>query len=550
MCAVGFTPRDDVALAEQLVERVKRIEERVVEAVEEAKAGGLEHAGEKAFAAWKASVEALLVLLLAGAGRPELLGEAMRLGLASIPEGELKVRVTATRAVKALKFLKSRCGAVGPELCRAVEALDSVRREAFLLHNAFYGGLDEAGLDEEKARRALEDVTEAARRVVEALRRLAGGYSQALTLRAPPLFLAAGGVMVFLDPGYRTDLGVPFHDRLSELGELGGAVAAYRLVVVYGPRNVGKSELARYWGRRRSGLPVVYVQADLLRASGGLEALRVLAEPLGARLAGLVLEALRRRRLMELGLAALAHAAYEALRRLGGELVILVDEFHLLPAYQSRGEALRDLEALAHFLAKAGGGLRVVATVSEGLAATWEAAARLHGYQARLLLVEEMEGDAFKALYEAYRDARGCTAPLSLVEGLAGRSPGYLPHLCHDPQAPQLFVEDSKRLLEEALAKARRTLPGSPGPRELVRLALRAMSPEGVRPLEEPLLHELGKLLSDSNIAYPKQEPDRITYRPQAPVYTAILQEAADKGYTSVMKVDAQKILERATSAP
>ena len=178
MCAVGFALRDDVALAEQLVERVKRIEERVVEAVEEAKAGGLEQAGEKAFAAWKASVEALLVLLLAGAGRPELLGEAMRLGLASISEGELKVRVTTTRAVKALKFLKSRCGAVSPELCRAVEALDSVRREAFLLHNAFYGGLDEAGLDEEEARRALEDVTEAARRVVEALRRLAGGYSQ------------------------------------------------------------------------------------------------------------------------------------------------------------------------------------------------------------------------------------------------------------------------------------------------------------------------------------------------------------------------------------
>jgi len=45
---------------------------------------------------------------------------------------------------------------------------------------------------------------------------------------------------------YRTALGTAFYDRSEELALLGRAIETHRLVVIYRPLNVGKSELARY----------------------------------------------------------------------------------------------------------------------------------------------------------------------------------------------------------------------------------------------------------------------------------------------------------------
>ncbi|NOZ88585.1 MAG: hypothetical protein GXO15_01525, partial [Crenarchaeota archaeon] len=75
---------------------------------------------------------------------------------------------------------------------------------------------------------------------------------------------------LYVDEGYRTGLGVSFYDRLRELEALEEALRAARLIIVYGPRNVGKSELVRYWARRRrgGGRSVLAVRGDLARAAG------------------------------------------------------------------------------------------------------------------------------------------------------------------------------------------------------------------------------------------------------------------------------------------
>ena len=58
---------------------------------------------------------------------------------------------------------------------------------------------------------------------------------------------------VFVDHSYRAMLGTSFYDRLWELARLEELLQGVRTVVVYGPRNVGKSELVRYFVSKRLG---------------------------------------------------------------------------------------------------------------------------------------------------------------------------------------------------------------------------------------------------------------------------------------------------------
>ncbi len=351
---------------------------------------------------------------------------------------------------------------------------------------------------------------------------------------------------LYVDEGYRTGLGVSFYDRLRELEALEEALQTARLVIVYGPRNVGKSELVRYWARRRGGggRSVLAVRGDLARAAGVAEALEALAGA-GERLREAAARLLAAAAPEALGLLALARALLEASRRLlGGEQVLFIDEFHLLPRYQRGGmaEAARDLEALAHWLAKEGEdvGVRVIVTVSEGFAATSEALARLHGYQARYEPVEHMDRRHFDALYREYRSLRGCSAGLCTVYGAVGGAPGYLPALCPGRRAALELVEQSKTLLEEALAAVREAL-GEP-PRRIVSLAYEALSRGPLSPLQEPRLHRVGRLLVLHNVAYPVYRGG-VWYKPQLPLYLLLLREAAGRGLDSVLPIEAGEAL-------
>ena len=72
------------------------------------------------------------------------------------------------------------------------------------------------------------------------------------------------------------------------------------------------------------------------------------------------------------------------------------------------------------------------------------------------------------------------------------------------------FIEESKAMLEASLEGVRDhlSLGGRGYPEnlefpQLLRLALRLVSGEAVKPLKEPLLYRVGLLLTEHNIMYP-----------------------------------------------
>ncbi|MEB2835933.1 MAG: ATP-binding protein [Desulfurococcales archaeon] len=366
-------------------------------------------------------------------------------------------------------------------------------------------------------------------------------------------------MVLVVDQDYRTMLGTAFYDRADEVNALRRALrAGGRLVVVYGPRNVGKSELARYL-LKKDGLPAVRVDARLLSVRG-LEA-EIGVEALGtapARLAREAAEAL----LQVIG--APAGLFDVALRLAGilahkGEALLLVDEFHELPRYRGSrgrryGEALDDLRSLAAYLAKADRGLRVVVTVSEGFAATRDARSRLEGYSTRWLLVEHMDRGHFEALYREYAESRPCNLAFHEVYALVGGTPGALPDLCPLSSGEVVGERIPAWLgeVEAALSAARSTLRErgfERRPGDVIREALGLLE-RPVKPLREPERFMLGEVLVEQNIVYPvypgRARVQGLLYRPQYPVYHAILAEAVERGVESLLELDPARVYERA----
>ena len=322
---------------------------------------------------------------------------------------------------------------------------------------------------------------------------------------------------IYVDKGYRTLLGTGFYDRVRELAELEEHVASLRTVIVYGPRNAGKSELVRYFAARRAerlGLShrIVFIDARQKRLASYLGgAQRDLVEAVDQVLSGLT--GLPR------GLVKLAELVAS---RLKPPSLLVLDEFHLL--FQGLREAMVELEAVAGYLAKRGEpGARLLVTVSEGFFATVEVLARLTGYSVGHLLVEPMDEKSFTALYHEYRERYGCSLDLDLLLALAGPSPGYLVDLCtRSRRLLEAWVADEAEkvmyALNEAAKEARTTL------NTVVEAALDLL--EG-RPPRTPLERTVGEKLVEHNVAYPCTRDGTRTYLPQLPLHLAAVKALA-----------------------
>lgn len=322
---------------------------------------------------------------------------------------------------------------------------------------------------------------------------------------------------VLVDASYRTMLGTGFYDRRSELEKLSELLQGVRTVIVYGPRNAGKSELVRYFITKRLGLGslarlshrVVLIDARRRRMEKYLGP--------GRDAPGFLDELLSSVTGLPRGLVGFLEGLVSRVRP---PILVFIDEFHLLFG-ASLGEALAELEAVAGFLAKrAEKQLRLVVTVSEGFFATTSALSRLSGYSTGYLLVEPMDTTSFEALYNEYEARHGCSIGLSLFIRLAGTSPGYLADLC--PRSRKLLEDwvltELQRLgmvldlaaeaigmtRDEAMEAASRLLRGEPPrtPREL----------------------RLGEKLVEANVAYPCLRGPRQRYLPQLPLYLAALE--------------------------
>ncbi len=362
---------------------------------------------------------------------------------------------------------------------------------------------------------------------------------------------------IIVDRSYRTGLDTAFYDRVEELGFLRRIIDTHRLTVMYGPRNVGKSELARYL-LRSMNTAALRVDARLLSvkdlaARTSVEVLgRITPSRIVDELVEDVVEALvPGGRILNVALS-LASALRQ---KLSGSMLLLVDEFHELPGYRGeRGrqyyEALDDLRSLAAYLAKNMSGVRVMVTVSEGFAATWDAWARLEGYSTRWVLVEHLDQEHFKALYDEYRSKHGCRLGLKEIYALVGGTPGALPDLCPLPREDLVEARVTAWLgeVETALSIARSRLEAegaSITPVELVKETLILLR-EPVKPLRNPQRHILGQTLVEQNVLYPKIVPGGIHYRPQYPIYQVIILEAARKEVESLLDLDPGEVYDSA----
>jgi len=308
-------------------------------------------------------------------------------------------------------------------------------------------------------------------------------------------------------------LGTSFYNRLCEVKRLGELLDALRTVIVYGPRNAGKSELVRYFVAKRLGENIVH--GVLVIDSRERRVQRHLG--IGHDVIGLVEEVLSSATGLPRGLLGLL---WELVNRVRKPLLLFIDEFHLL--FGDNLSALRELEAVAGFLAKQGREIaRLVVTVSEGFFATIDSLSRLQGYSVGYLLVEPLGIKEFRALYEEYRAKYGCRIGLDAFVSLAGTSPGYLIDLC--PRSRELLIEwiaaELRRLgaVVDSVARAMGTTRDEA--REVMARIL------GGKTVSGPAERVIGEKLVEANIAYPCLYLPKPVYLPQLPLYLVALEE-------------------------
>lgn len=141
---------------------------------------------------------------------------------------------------------------------------------------------------------------------------------------------------VAVDCEWATGLGVCFYDRLSDAEQLVGLLDQYSTIILVGPRNVGKSELARYVLMRVKHVKPVIVDA---RAHVLLSASKVVdAADIVKRVGEIIAE--------KFGLKPLLDLALSIAASLGADKFLLVDEAHLLARHP-----LEELETLSKIVA-------------------------------------------------------------------------------------------------------------------------------------------------------------------------------------------------------
>ncbi len=308
-----------------------------------------------------------------------------------------------------------------------------------------------------------------------------------------------------VDCSWRTRLGTCFYNRRRELRLLETLADGRVCIVLYGPRNVGKSELARYAaGHRR--LPGIIIDARKAR----VEATGPIRPP--SSLARLLLEGSRLARLVE-----------EAVRLLAGFVsgVLVVDEFQFIGGVE-------ELEAVCKLVQLGEYGLSMLVTVSEG-AILLGLLERLQGY-AHLIPVEHLDKEHARGVYDEYAEKRGCRLSFRCFWGLVGGAPGYLPLLCPlGRDGLEVWVDGLLRSLWEALVEAMDVLKA-----ERARMFSEVYRLLTGGPPDTPEKLKLAHLLVERNIAYPAAGS---VYRPQLPLYLHAVRRALKGGWPSAPKL-------------
>ena len=318
---------------------------------------------------------------------------------------------------------------------------------------------------------------------------------------------------VWKDCGWMTRLGTCFYNRKAEAERLARLSQRFPTVLLAGPRNVGKSELATYTLVR-----VMKVNPLIIDARRGVAKSLVgdRLEPLEKRVAQAILRVLAEKA----GLAPLIDAIRSAYEHIRFDRYVLVDEVHLVAR-----DAVRELEAVAKMLRfyPEYRGWRLIVTTSEGVLLSARIADRLDGYGARVVIVEPLGEEDARALYEEYSRAHGCSVGFGKYWRLVGGLPGYLPDICEmDEVELSRWIEERRASLVAAVVEAARR--AGIQVREACLAAYRLLV-EG-QPITRPYDTVVADTLVERNIAYPRL----LILRPQLNIYRELLAEWASRG--------------------
>jgi hypothetical protein len=263
--------------------------------------------------------------------------------------------------------------------------------------------------------------------------------------------------------GYITRLGTCFHDRVAELDILRRAVAEdyFSLLIIYGPKRAGKSELLRYFFSMLLGrighVYAIYINVKDRRGETALKDIEVDVFGASEEIASYISERLRE--LPEPALSTFIPIVQAARRFIGilikeyrigasDRIYVVADEFHRMRGYTSLRDRLEDLEAIASSIQdnriysnSTWSRVRAIVAVSDGYIfardeegkTLWQ---RLMGYGADYLFVGEMDPDSFGKTLEDYCSSKGyrgdrCQELGEMVISIAGRLPGWIPDIDH-----------------------------------------------------------------------------------------------------------------------
>jgi len=326
---------------------------------------------------------------------------------------------------------------------------------------------------------------------------------------------------VFRDEGYRTSVGTAFYDRVVDVNFLSGVVLSGGALIVFGPRNVGKSELLRYVSSR---LPVFgwasyYIDLRELQGGGALRA--YFRESSLADVARSAARAIGYGGVLELLEALLGYA--ERAGALG--VCYVIDEVQ----FAERSRAL--LEALAKRVVYRGGGVKqsVVVASSEGYLIYGDELWRARGYGYRVWLVEEMDYEHFSALASELEQALGLKLGVSvkeLYENYTGGNPGELVAVA------RLGFEEWLRLRELELLRtiARLSLDLGVPRGDLLRLV--AETPLKVSLGDRSIARLVGELARHNIVYYNPDEFEEPLVKPQVRVYKYLASKLLVQGTT------------------
>ena len=108
------------------------------------------------------------------------------------------------------------------------------------------------------------------------------------------------------------------------------------------------------------------------------------------------------------------------------------------------------------------------------------------------------------------------------------------------------FIVASKGVLEASLSSVRNRLAEDGKdvePSRVIELAYTVACGGAVRPVEQPLHHVVGQLLTLHNITYPVYGEEWVRYKPQLPIYCALLRAAVNRRASSILRVSVEEAL-------